>query len=90
LVQPESNHFGSAGSASLNGIDLAGFAIDRIELEIGPDFTVTQVPGPFLSWTILGGTVTMRVFGNPVPEPATALFVGGGLLLLGSRRHSAR
>jgi len=86
----ESNAFAGAGSASSNGIDLFGFAIERVELEIGPDFTLTPIPGQFLDQTIIGGTITVRVFGNPVPEPATALFVGGGLLLLGSRRRAAR
>ena len=90
LTGRESIAFAGAGSASLNGIDLAGFTIDRIEFELGSDFTITQVPGSFLSYTALGGTLRFRVFGNPVPEPATALFVGGGMLLLGSRRRAAR
>jgi hypothetical protein len=86
-------NFAGAGSASSNGIDLFGFAIERVEFEVSPDFTLTQSPGPppvYFPSTIISGTVTIRVFGDPIPEPATAMLLGGGLLLLGSRRRSER
>jgi hypothetical protein len=70
-----------------NGIDLGGFAIETIELEVDPSFRVT--PRTPLSGSNVGGGWGMRVYGAYVPEPSTALLIGMGLAVLSRRRSVA-
>jgi len=68
-----STFFGDPSGA--NGIDFAGNGIDSIALELGAGFHVTPIPEALLSF--VGGMLTVRIFGTPVPEPTPLLLTGG-------------
>jgi hypothetical protein len=68
-----STFFGDPSGA--NGIYFAGNGIDSIALELGADFQVTPIPEALLSF--VGGMLTVRIFGTPVPERTTLLLTGG-------------
>lgn len=73
-----------------NSIDFAGFTIDSLEFELSDDFSVT--PDFVTDHTILRGSYRLQVFGTVIPEPATGILIGAGLVSLVSfvRRLSAR
>ena len=81
----EASTFFGDPSGGANGIDFAGNGIDSIALERGADFQVTPIPDVRLSF--FGGTLTVRVFGTPVPEPTTLLLTGGGVMWIAARRR---
>jgi hypothetical protein len=75
-----------AASSSTNGIDFAGFDVTSIEIALGDDFRVGGLVGQ--PGTEIYGSWSVSVYGTPIPEPATAVFVASGLVALGARRRS--
>jgi hypothetical protein len=87
---PESMTFGSVPGG--NGIDLAGFTIDRIGLRL--DALTLNSPGSNPNhngiWTDVSGSYTLLFqedVPDPVPEPATLSLVATGLAMAVRRRR---
>jgi hypothetical protein len=79
--------FGS--SLSMNGVDLQGFNISRIDMRV--DSLTLTTPGRDLygdgTWTDVGISGEFLIYGSPVPEPATFTLLGlGSLALVMARR----
>jgi hypothetical protein len=72
--------FGS--SLSMNGIDLQGFDISRIDMRV--DSLTLTTPGRDLygdgNWTDIDVSGQILIYGSPVPEPATFTLLGLGSL----------
>jgi len=88
LLTSEASFF-STRPAGGNGIDLAGFTIDRI------DMTINQIsiesPGSNLSgdgnWTDYSIQATLSFIGSQVPEPTGAALIFAGLVCMGFGRR---
>jgi hypothetical protein len=72
-----------AGSASVNGIDFAGYTIDAITVQLGADFHVTPIPAQGRS--DVGSSYTINVYGHTVPEPALSWLLAIAAITAGLR-----
>jgi hypothetical protein len=74
--------FGS--SLSMNGVDLQGFDISRIDMRV--DSLTLTTPGRDLygdgNWTDVNISGEFLIYGSPVPEPTSFILLGLGSLAL--------
>ncbi|MBY0401605.1 hypothetical protein K2X89_15030 [Myxococcota bacterium] len=71
--------------AGPNGIDLGGYEVDKIEIAFSADYHVTHL----VDADVGEGSLGLRIYGTPIPEPSCALLIGVGLSILSWRRRVA-
>lgn len=83
-IGPESSFFKLLAGLDLPGPDLAGFGISAITLTV-LDLNVSLI----FTHASAVGDIRVDFLGQPIPEPGTAVLLGGGLLLFSGLRMLA-